>query len=389
MPRTFSDVEMQRRVKTLRAVMADQGIVCAVLTSVHNIMYLSGFWHGQPYGRHCVVVVPSSGDCAIVSPRMEAGRARDFTWIRDLRVYTDDESPFEGSIRLTADILSERNLHSGALGVEEDVVPFAFWSGLQKAVPNAQLKDISEGLERLRLVKSAEEIELTRKLARLCEAALRGFDEALRAGTEELELSAVGEAAMRREFPKIFPETEYIPGRAQAKSGSRLWGHHGPIAKKLERGDLVTVHATPIVMGYFSTLTRLRMIGPIPEAVKRVNAVVMEAKDRCIEAIKPGVKFSEIDNTALRVFQRAGMAEDRARGTGHSHGLMGPFWGREKAGEYRPYNHTVLEAGMITSMEPGLFVRGIGSVHTNDMILVTKTGAELLTHYPQELRSVG
>jgi Xaa-Pro dipeptidase len=68
---------------------------------------------------------------------------------------------------------------------------------------------------------------------------------------------------------------------------------------------------------------------------------------------------------------------------------MGPYWGREKSGELRLYNKTALAEGVITSMEPSVFVPGIGMVFTNDMILVTSKGAEVLTHYPRDLRRVG
>ena len=82
------------------------------------------------------------------------------------------------------------------------------------------------------------------------------------------------------------------------------------------------------------------------------------------------------------------MAEHKGFGTGHSHGLMGPFWGREKKGEYRRYNDTVLKPGMITSMEPSLFVPGVGVLMLNDMILVTNDGREVMTSYPRDFRSI-
>jgi Xaa-Pro aminopeptidase len=104
--------------------------------------------------------------------------------------------------------------------------------------------------------------------------------------------------------------------------------------------------------------------------------------------VKPGVKFADIDKLALQVFEEHGVAQFKGV-TGHSHGLMGPFWGREKVGEYRSYNQTLIQEGVITAMEPSLQVPGVGSFNINDMILVTGSGAEVLTSAPRGLALPG
>jgi len=368
--------------------MADQGIAASVITSVHNIMYLAGFWHGQPYGRYAAVVVPASGEPVLISPSIEVGRARDFTWVQSILEYSDREMPLEGATRLASETIHDKVLSKGPVGIEEDVMPVALAKELGRRLPEARVVDISEPLERLRLVKSAEEIEITRKLARLCEAAMRAFDEALGSGKPGIELAAAGEAGIRNEFPKYFPDLEYIRGRTSLWSGAKVWGHHDPLPHPLKKGDLVFQSAHPIIMGYFSTVARERFVGSVPLEVQRTYDLANEASDRCIEAIRPGVTFSEIDAIADRVFDRAGLAHRKGFGVGHSHGLMGPFWGRESFGEFRPYNHTILEEGMITSMEPSLFIPGVGRLFTNDMILVAKDGAEVISNYPRELKQI-
>jgi creatinase len=388
MPRLFSDEEFKARLDALRQGMARDGFEVALVTSVHNIMYLTGFWHGQPYGRYAAAVIPMSGEPVLISPRIEAVRARDFTWMEDVRDYSDEEPTIAGSMRLAADVLSERMLSRARIGIEHDAIPVALVSALQALLPDVRLGDVSDALERLRLVKSAEEIALTRKLAHLCDVAMGGFDAAIVENATEIEIAAAAEDAMRRQFPGLFPDLEYCRGRTTFRGGPRLWGHHDPVARPLRQGDLTFQSAHPIVMGYFSTLARQRFIGPIPDAVRRAFDLATEASDRCTAAMRPGVTFAEIDRIALRVFEKADMAQYKGFGTGHSHGLMGPFWGREKSGELRPYNQTVLAEGVITSMEPSVFVPGIGMVFTNDMILVTKNGAEVITHYPRDLRRV-
>jgi creatinase len=389
MPRLFTDAEFTRRVEAFREAMARDGLEAAVVTSIHDIVYLTGFWHGQPYGRYAAAVIPLSGDPVLVAPGIEVARARDFTWLTDVRSYSDAEPTITGCMRLAAEVLGERRLSRARVGVEHDAIPVALVTELQCFAPEIRLADVSEMLERLRLVKSADEIALTRKLAHLCDVAMAGFDAAIREGETEIEIAAAAETVMRREFPTLFPDLEYFRGRTTFRGGPRLWGHHDPVARPLQRGDLTFQSAHPIMMGYFSTLARQRFIGPIPDAVQRAFAVATEASDRCTEAMRPGTTFGEIDDIAVHVFEKAGMAQYKGFGTGHSHGLMGPYWGREKSGELRLYNKTALAEGVITSMEPSVFVPGIGMVFTNDMILVTSMGAEVLTHYPRDLRRVG
>ncbi len=388
MPRIYSDAEFQHRLSTLRERMDRLGISAAVCTSVHNIVYLSGFWYVMPYGRYAAVVVPLKGEPVIITPAIEAGRVRDFTWFGDIRVYTDTENTMEGTVRLAKDVLQENGVSEGTIGVEEDSIPLALWKVLRDALPKASLVDVSDTIEAMRMVKSREEIDLTRQLAHMCDTAAAAVDQNIREGETEIEISHRAEAALCDEYSSRFPDFDYITGQIGARGGIRIWGHHGSTGRRLQKGDLIGLWANPIVMGYFSTIARKRFMGEIPAEVMRYHDIAMEAQDRCIEAVKPGVKFSQIDEVALKVFEKHGVAQHKGFGTGHSHGLMGPFWGREKKGEYRPYNDTVLKAGMITSMEPSLFIPGVGVLMLNDMILVTEDGSEVMTKYPRELRRI-
>ena len=388
MPRVFSDGEFQRRIAGTREIMDRMGVDAVVCTSVHNIVYFSGFFYVLPYGRYAAVVVPLKGEPVIITPRIEAGRVRDFTWLGDVRVYTDTENTVAGTVRLITEVLNENGVAEGKLGVEEDSIPVVLWKALRDSLPKADLIDVSDPIEEMRMVKSQEEIDLTRKLATLCDVAAAAVDENIRVGDTEIEVSQRAEAALCTEYARLFPEFDYTAGQLGAKGGSRIWGHAGAIGRRFQEGDLVALWANPLVMGYFSTIARKRVIGKISPELQRYHDIAMEAQDRGIDAVRPGARFSDVDDAALKVFEKHGVAEHKGFGTGHSHGLMGPFWGREKKGEYRRYNDTVLKPGMITSMEPSLFVPGVGVLMLNDMILVTDNGREVMTSYPRDFRSI-
>ena len=390
MPRIFSTTEMERRVARLRRAMGREGIDCAIASSIHNSFYYSGFWFGLPYGRFGATVIPEDGQPTLISARMESHRARDFTWLDDVRTYSDEVSALQGWSSLIREVVGERGLAEGKIGMEADTLPYSHWHALKEALPQATLVDVSGSMMNQRLVKSEEEIELTRQGAQICLAAIKAGEEALGEGVTEIEVAAAEEAAMQQEYQRRFPEYDYTGGQAWCQSGHRtIYGHGPPTGKRIERGDLVKLAVSPITMGYFHVTLRERVVGPVPQELAKPFAVRLEAAQRCLDTIKPGVKCSDIDRLAIGIFEKAGLAQYKGLGTGHSFGIMGPFWGREELGELRIYNDTPLQEGMIVSVEPSLYIPHLrATLITVDMVLVTSEGCEVLTDYPSELSSV-
>ncbi len=389
MPRIFSDQEMQRRVAELKETMDREGVACTIVTSVHNLVYLGGFFFAEPNGRFVAAVLPLNEEPAMITANTEVGRVKDFTWIGDVRDYNDYETPLNGCVRMMKDVLAERGIGGGKIGIEADWMPVFMFEALSKALPAFTLVDVSDQIERQRLVKSQEEIDLSRHGAELCVISVRAAEEAIQVGATEIDVARTMIEASGTEFARRFPDFEFQPYPFYCRAGSgRDWGHAGPSSTRIERGKRAGVTACPVIMGYFSTLGRSYFLGDIPEEMKRPNEVQQEAVNRALEAIKPGVKFSDIDKLTTKHFEDAGYGGSKGMGTGHSFGLMGPWWGREKMGELRSYNDTVLQEGMITSMEPGISAPGVGGFNTVDMVLVTKDGSEVLTDYPRGLRSL-
>ncbi|MBI4336912.1 MAG: aminopeptidase P family protein [Chloroflexi bacterium] len=389
MPQVFSPAEMQRRVAKLQEAMDQKGIGCALASSIHTSFYYSGFWYALPYGRLAATVIPRHGEPVLITPKQESRRAIEYSWLKDVRTYTDEEPALVGLVRLVKEVLGEKGLSNGRIGIEGDVISDRVLRALRTAFPKATFDDISDAMMRQRLVKSQEEIALIRQGADICKIAVRAGEDAIAEGKTELDVAMTIEVAAAREHAKRFPDLDFVCGQAHCKSGYRsVYGHTAPSGKKLTRGEIIQF-GTPIsIMGYFHTLARQRVIGPVPGELKKRYNVMLEAVNRCFEAMKPGVLCSEIDRTVVEVFKKAGYLEHKGFGTGHSFGLMGPFWGREDLGDLRLYNHTPLQEGMIESIEPSLYFPGLAGFITVDMVLVTKDGHEVLTEYPRELSSL-
>ena len=111
---------MKSRVTELKGVMDREGITCTIVTSVHNLVYLGGFFFAEPNGRFVAAVLPLKGNPAMITANTEVGRVKDFTWIDDVRDYNDYETPLNGCVMLIQAVLSERGIAGGKTGVESD-----------------------------------------------------------------------------------------------------------------------------------------------------------------------------------------------------------------------------------------------------------------------------
>ena len=389
MPGLFSVHEMQRRVSHLQNVMEERRMDGAIATSVHTSFYYTGFWFGYPYGRYAAAIIPKRGEPILVAPHMESRRARAFSWVQDVRAYSDEQPTTVQLVCETKKVCDEIGLGRGKIGIEEDVIPFGLYKRLRETFPTTSFEDISTTMMKQRLIKSHEEIAVARKGAEICRVAVRAGEDAIAEGTTEVDVAIAAELKAAEEHVRVFPDIEFASGQARCKSGNRsLMGHTPASGKKLVEGEVIQFGTNHYALGYHHTLHRQRTIGPVPGDVKQRFDVRLEAALRAIDAIKPGVLCSEIDRIAYRVFEKAGYVDFKGFGTGHSFGLFGPFWGREELGELRIYNHTPMEEGMILSVEPSLYFPDLGGLMTVDMVLVTKDGHEILTDYPRELTSV-
>ncbi|MEE9199166.1 MAG: aminopeptidase P family N-terminal domain-containing protein, partial [Dehalococcoidia bacterium] len=282
MPQAFTPDEMSRRVVKLQEEMDRAGIDCAIASSVHTSFYYSGFWFSLPFGRLGATIVPRQGEVVLIAPQMESHRARDFSWLKDIRTYSDDKSALSGTVDLLKQVISEKGLEQGKIGVEEDALPHAQWVAIREAFPRASLVDISQIMMRQRFVKSPEEIELMKQGGEVCVAAAKALEEALEEGVTEIDVAAAGATVMGEEFKRRFPDFEYTGVLSVCRSGHRsIYGHTGPTAKRIQRGEVNLFGAEPEIMGYYYTLLRERVVGPVPEAMKKPFDVRLEAAHRC------------------------------------------------------------------------------------------------------------
>ncbi|MBU8879346.1 Xaa-Pro peptidase family protein [Bacillus sp. FJAT-29790] len=260
------------------------------------------------------------------------------------------------------------------LGFEQDHLTFSAYKAYEKAV-GSKLVPVSGELEKLRLIKTEAEIKILKEAADIADAAFKYILDFIRPGLTELDVSNELEFFMRK------------AGAASSSfdiivaSGCRGALPHGVASDKvIEKGDFVTLDFGAYYKGYVSDITRTIAIGEPEDKLKEIYDVVLQAQLRCMEGIKPGMSGKEADALTRDYITEKGYGEYFGHSTGHGIGLEvheGPALSVK--------SEIILEPGMVVTVEPGIYIPGLGGVRIEDDTLITKDHNESLTHSTKEL----
>jgi Xaa-Pro aminopeptidase len=230
-------------------------------------------------------------------------------------------------------------------------------------------------VERLRAVKNGEEVSRMRDAAQLTSHVFGQILRVIRPGVRETEIAAELEYRMRR-AGAAGPSFETIVA-AGARSA---WAHARPSSKPLMKNELVVLDQGAILRAYCSDMTRTVFLGRCPKKIRRMYAAVLEAQEAAKAVIRPGVKAGAVDAAARSVLRKCGLARYFTHSTGHGLGLEVHEMPRLGRGE-----PTRLEAGMVVTVEPGVYVEGLGGIRIEDDVVVTPRGGQDLTTASREL----
>ena len=373
----FAVEEYEARLAGLRAIMRDLGLEACVLTSMHGIAYYSGFLYcafGRPYG---CVVTPS--ECITVSAGIDAGQP----WRRsvgDNVTYTDwRRDNFEQTI---AKLIGSAK----RIGVEYDHLTLALRDRLAATI-NAELVDIAPASMKQRMVKSPAEIALIREGARIADIGGEAIRDAIGVGTREIDVAMAGRNAMEEAIADAFPNAEYRDTWVWFQSGLNTDGAHNPVTgRRLERGDILSLNTFPMISGYYTALERTLFLEDLDDASRRIWEANVGAHELGLSLIKAGATCSGICAEINDYFAQADLLRYRTFGYGHSFGVLSHYYGREAGLELREDIDTVLEPGMVVSMEPMLTIPhgepGAGGYREHDIVVLTEDGPENITGFP-------
>lgn len=374
----FEVAEYDARLSELRDRMEAQGATAAVFTSMHNIAYYSGFLYcafGRPYG--CVVTEDA---CVTISAGIDAGQP----WRRchgDNITYTDWQR--DNFWRAVREVTGE----GGVIGVESDHLTLLQQGKLEDFLKPVATVDLSDTTMRQRMHKSEAEIALIRHGAQVADVGGYAIRDAIKVGTREIDVAMAGRDAMELEIAKRFPDAEYRDTWVWFQSGLNTDGAHNPVtARVLERGDILSLNTFPMISGYYTALERTLFVETVDDASLKLWEANVGAHELGMSLLKPGARCSDVTHGVNAFFAERDLLQYRSFGYGHSFGVLSHYYGREAGLELREDIDTVLEPGMVISMEPMLTIPegqpGAGGYREHDILVITEDGAENITGFP-------
>jgi Xaa-Pro dipeptidase len=360
--------ERRARLDKARRLMTENRIDAIVLEGGSSLFYFTGVRWGLSE-RPFVAVVPAKGELAWVAPGFEEARARELIEVggRDLRTWQEDESPY----RLVAQILKDRGIATGSVGIEERLRFFVF-NGIRNEAPAIDYVSADPVTAGCRMIKSPAEIALMQRANDITLAAYKAAFATLRDGMTQADLRANIMAAYRAlgattaDVAVSFGEYTAFP--------------HGSITpQKLKDGDVVQVDDGCSIDGYQSDITRTTVFGKATKRQTDVWNLEHRAQAAAFAAAKPGVPCEAVDAAARKVITDAGFGPGyKVPGlphrTGHGIGLDIHEWTNFVKG-----NTTPLAPGMCFSDEPMIAIYGEFGIRLEDCLYITETGAKFFT----------
>lgn len=379
---TFSTTEMDRRLAQLRKHMAESEIEAVLFTSYHNVNYYSDFLY-TAFGRDYGLIVTQESSVTI-SANIDAGQPWRRSYDENI-VYTDWQR--DNFVHAVVTVLRRNGFDSGRLGVEDDHIAPLLRAQVAEAVSPAAMVDISRAVMTHRMVKSSEEIALIEQGARIADVGGAAVVEAVTEGAPEYEVALAGTQAMVREIASTYPHAELRDTWVWFQSGVNTDGaHNWPTSRQVQRGDILSLNCFPMIAGYYTALERTLFYGQPSETHLRYWEANTRVHRRGLELIRPGAVCGDIAAELNEIYAEEGLLANRTFGYGHSFGVLCHYYGREAGLELREDIDTVLEPGMVVSMEPMITIPegqpGAGGYREHDILVVEEDGARNITGYP-------
>ena len=362
--------EMIDRLGKLREILEQKRMGGFLISNPSNLFYLSGF---RPEGSLALV---TQSKARIFVPELLYEQAKQLVGNFEVIAFRDK------LLEKVGKFLAGEKIRR--LGIEAGVVSIKRYGEMERVFERVKLVPLDGLVEEMRMVKTEEEVGLIIKSARICVAAFRFIKKRIRIGMKERIIACQLEYFMKKRGAEK-PSFDIIV----ASGENTAYPHYQTGEREIRQGDCLLIDMGCVYKGYCSDLTRPLFLDIITSndrrgarvlsfefsgKYKKVYEAVYKAQRAAIERIRAGVKCSSIDAVARKVIAQAGLGDHFIHRTGHGVGLDVHElpWLEESSKQ-------VLKAGMVLTVEPGVYVPGFGGVRIEDMVLVTKKGYEVLT----------
>jgi Xaa-Pro dipeptidase len=383
--------EFEARVRKLVNYLSTGGLSGAILFDNYYVTYFTDFAF-IPTERPMAFAVNAQGERALFVPRLELEHAQAEAVVDRVDhypEYPDDPHPMV----VLKGVLEDMGI-AGRIGANTDGYPWilGYQGPSLSELTGAEVVRISSFVEAQMAVKSPAELALIRESAKWGNLAHRLLQRYTRVGATETEVSlqASQEAtlALVDTLGPLYRARSMFSQGAEAGYRGQI-GRHAAIPHALAMnvtfmaGDVLVTGAGAAMWGYHSELERTMIIGPATDEQRRFFDHMKAVQEVAFEALRPGAKCSDVDKAVRHYFEAHDLMPYWKHHSGHAIGLRyheGPFL---DSGD-----HTVLQPGMVLTVEPGLYVAGLGGFRHSDTVVITEDGLELITYYPRDLESL-
>lgn len=384
------DYETQR-VQQLQELMVEEGFDALVCRLPENVVYITEYW---PHHGISVAVLPQDGRPTLFIPEVEAEWGNKdwagvipFGWalLKDQDLYTNYR-------HLLGEVISKLGLKNAKVGVElalevigttyrhaEPIVPAAPWAAmLDEVFADTELVDITDLMQSAKLVKTEYDLERLRVANEIAHIGASKFLEDLKPGMSEVEISALIEGTIRAKGAGykgarlVWAEAEVASGPVNTAKANLLIPSTDRV---IDEGDLVMVEMATVMDGYYSDLTYMAVAGEPSDRQREVHNAVLEAQQAASRQMVPGYSYEDPDIAARYILDNAGLGEYFVHVTGHGLG----FRFHESTPFLMPGAIGTLLEGMVSSVEPGVYIPDFGGIRIEDNVAVGKDGPDFLS----------
>jgi Xaa-Pro aminopeptidase len=381
--------ELRERRERLLEEVRRASLTGYVLFGADAIQYFTGFSF-LSNERPVVYSESVGGESSIFVPEFEAERTRAESAFDRIDVYSEYPG-LEHPMRIFGRVLGDLGIER-AIGADQDGYPeiLGYEGPPLSEVTGARVTLLADTIESMMAIKSDNELELIRASGRWCAYAHRLLQEYTRPGVTEAEASlrAGQEAtlAMLAELGDVggLSSSAGVSAGYRGQIGKRsAWAHAVAHAIEFQAGDMLVSETSAPIWGYNAELERGMVIGPPTDDQRWLLGHVVAAQEAAFVAIRPGATCADVDGAVMRYFEDNDLLPYWRQHTGHGIGLRN---------HEKPFldlgDHTVLQPGMVFTVEPGLYDPELGGFRHSDTVVVTEDGMQSLTDYPRDIESL-
>ena len=377
----------QGRTEELQRRMADEGIDLVLLTNADSVYYYTAYWGdlGLEFGRPTIVAVAAGGDVTLITAESESLMARAMTWVEDLDTYSDGVG---NEWRDPLDRVMGSRAGRSTVAVERDDIPAMVSDYLRSAHGVSDAVDATPVIARMRMVKSAQELDMIRQAGQVAIAMGEGGRAVIAEGVPEYEVSLACIAAGTRKAAEIIGGEDghslmspMIHNLQVLQSGHfTSYTHLHPTVRRIRRGDPVYMCFCPIAhfkqfkLGY----DREYFVGEVKDEIVRIYETAVAAQAAAIAAMRPGAIAEEVHGAAVEVYRAAGFSPSYRTGRAIGYSSL-------ERPELKFGDRTKLEPGMVFAVDGGVTVPDVFGARVGDTVIVTETGTEIATESPKDL----